>query len=187
MIALYIGSSSGLDFRFLDTDNFNFINKYYYIYKYPNSIYDSHTESIFINNLDRKMKFYDMNLSKINSNIRTYFNKIKNKTIIYYTNTIIPENYELIKSIDYDALIVAGHDPDSCILNNRKNINFIGLNNTYYCNSEFKNDNSVLYKLHNCESFRQKFNNYTYYNHNSKKIGYFNNFDSFYIYTQMIK
>ena len=150
MSAIYIGAA--LDLRILKSNNFDFINKFYYI--------DKNNDEIFIKNINKAMQFHNMKLINIDNNVRTYYNKKNNKKIIYYLNTELPKNYENIKNINFDILIFAGYNPDSCILKNKKNIKFIGLNDTFFKNDFNNNKSSILYKIHNEKLFKNIFCNY---------------------------
>ena len=69
MSAIYIGAA--LDLRILKSNNFDFINKFYYI--------DKNNDEIFIKNINKAMQFHNMKLINIDNNVRTYYNKKNSK------------------------------------------------------------------------------------------------------------
>ena len=85
--------------------------------------------------------------------------------VYYYTNTTIPEHYDIIKEKikNFDTLIVMGHDPDSIFLDaTTKKIHFIGNQKTVYSNNEFENSNSIICRIHNDNNITNKFNKFSY-------------------------
>lgn len=171
MKAIYIGAGTDVrPIKFLKE-----IKNFYYFDGQPYSEYgtklsgtimkngfDGYSRPNFVSNLDQEMNTINMKLVKINDNLRTYSNG--DKVVYYYTNTAIPEHYEIIKDKikNFNTLIVAGHDPDSCFLNaTSKNLDFIGFEGTVYGNYEFESNNSLIYKMHNCNIIN-KFNSFSF-------------------------
>jgi len=171
MKAIYIGAGTDVrPIKFLKE-----ITNFYYFDGQPHSEFGAKLSGIttkngfdgfsrpnFISNLDQEMNAINMKLEKVNNNLRIYANN--DKKVYYYTNTAIPEDYQLIedKIKNFDTLIVAGHDPDSCFLNStNKKINFIGAEGTYYGNNEFESYNSVIYRMYN-DNIQNKFNSFSY-------------------------
>ena len=118
----------------------------------------------FIPELDQQMASIDMKLLKVEGDIRTYTNG--KKTVIYHTNTSIPEHCEKIRKVveDCDTLIVAGHHPHSTVVHCFNNlVEFIGLEGT--CFSSYIYDDlekhSINNELHE-GGVRHKFKSYTY-------------------------
>ena len=186
MNAVYIGA--GIDINppiYLKN-----INNFYYFDSQPNSEFGLHKYILdnginaferpnFIFELDLIMKTNDFNLNNIINNYRLYINK--EQKIHYYTNIAIPELYIKINNIinNFDTLIIAGHDPDSIILNSTtKKLHFIGFQGTYYGKESIpENPNSIINRLHNKEIIN-KFKQYTYiYNDGTKKT--FNDWESY--------
>ena len=87
----------------------------------------------FIPELDRQMASIDMELLKVEGDIRTYTDG--KKTVIYHTNTSIPEHCEKIRKVieDCDTLIVSGHHPHGRVVQCFNNqVVFIGLEGTCF-------------------------------------------------------
>jgi len=178
MNAIYIGA--GTDLR--PVNYIKYIKNFIYLDSQPNSEFgikqalewndgehtgkftDGFSRPKFIKNLDSEMNNNNFNLINVNDNLRVYSNK--EQIINYYTNISIPELYKKInKNIEnFDTLIVAGHDPDSIILDATKNnIHFIGFEGTCYSPDDNPpdNPNSIITRLHN-EEISNRFNKYTY-------------------------
>ena len=179
MNAIYIGA--GTDLR--PVNYLKYIKNFNYLDSQPNSEFglleyidetgkNAFSRPKFIKNLDLEMNNNNFNLINVNDNLRVYSNK--EQTINYYTNISIPELYKKInKDIEnFDILIVAGHDPDSIILDATKNnIHFIGFEGTCYSpdGNPPDNPNSIINRLHN-EEISNRFNKYTYiYNNGTNK------------------
>lgn len=187
MKAIYIGA--GTDVRPIKF--FKEIKNFYYFDGQPNSEFgtklsgtitkdgfNGYSRPNFISNLDQEMNAINMKLEKVNDNLRTYSNN--DKKVYYYTNTAIPEHYQLIedKIKNFDTLIVAGHDPDSCFLNaTDKKINFIGAEGTYYGNNEFESNNSIIYKMYN-NDIHKKFTSFSYIKRDGRVFN-FNSWDDY--------
>ena len=123
----------------------------------------------FIPELDRQMAFIDMELLKVEGDIRTYTDG--KKTVIYHTNTAIPEHCEKIRKVveDCDTLIVAGHHPHSRMVQCFKNkVAFIGLEDTHF--SSYDPEGKV----------RHKFKSYSYLS----SQGTFRKFDTWQAFAQ---
>lgn len=183
MTAIYIGAGSDiLPIKYLQN-----IKTFIYYDSQPFSefgllqsgyIMDDGTDGFyrprFIENLDKEMKTINMTLTRCIGDLRIYSDG--NKLVKYYTNKSLPEHFLDIKSSikDYDTLIVAGHHPDSIILEGtNKKIHFIGIEGTAYDYDEFDNRNNIIYKMHK-ENISNKFNKFTFINKN----GNLSNFDS---------
>jgi|MDSY01.1.fsa_nt_gb hypothetical protein len=179
MNAIYIGA--GIDL--CPVNYLKYIKNFNYLDSQPNSEFglleyidetgkNGFSRPKFIKNLDSKMNNNNFNLINVNDNLRVYSNK--KQIINYYTNISIPELYKKInKNIEnFDTLIVAGHDPDSIILDATKNnIHFIGFEGTCYSpdGNPPDNPNSIITRLHN-EEISNRFNKYTYiYNNGTNK------------------
>ena len=188
MKAVYIGA--GIDLRPLTV--LTNIKEFYYLDGQPNSEFgtlksirpngtNGFSRPNFIPMLDEEMKKNKMNLINIDNNLRVYSNG--KQKVKYYTNTAIPGHYDIIKEDikNFTTLIVAGHDPDSIILESSHNkINFVGFENTSYyneSNSYIENYNSVIHRLHN-GNIENKFNQFSYYKQG--KMLYFNSWKDFY-------
>ena len=94
---------------------------------------DGFSRPHFIPQLDKNMAEINMKLTNVSGDVRTYTDGTK--TVIYHTNTAIPEHCEKIrKSVENcDTIIVAGHDPHSKVLECfKKKLNFIGGETTVY-------------------------------------------------------
>ena len=96
---------------------------------------DGYSNPRFISELDTKMTSINMKLINILDNIRIYSDG--DQTVYYYTNTSIPEHYTEIKDeiINFDTVIVAGHDPNIIFMDaTKKKLHFIGFEDTSYYN-----------------------------------------------------
>lgn len=190
MKAIYIGAGTDVrPIKFLKN-----VKKFYYFDGQPHSEFgtklsgtiikdgfDGFSRPKFISNLDQEMNTINMKLVKISDNLRTYSNG--DQIVYYYTNTAIPEHYQLIKNDikNFDTLIVAGHDPDSCFLNaTNKKINFIGAEGTYYGNSEFESNNSIIYRIYN-DKIKSKFKTFSYMK-NDSRVFQFNSWNDYVYY-----
>jgi len=187
MKAVYIGA--GTDIR--PIEHFKEIKLFYYIDGKPNSKFDIlQSETIienelnnfpkrnFISELDYNMTNIGLALINVYGNLRVYSNN--DQMVYYYTNSAIPENYEYLKNKiqNFDTLIVMGHDPDSIFLDTTsKKIHFIGNQSTVYANSEFENDNSIIYKMHNSD-LKSKFHKFTFLS-KCNRIHDFDSWDKF--------
>jgi hypothetical protein len=190
MKAIYIGA--GIDTR--PIEYFKEIKLFYYFDSKPYSEFGIKQSSItnedgingfsrpnFIPSLDENMKKIDMLLVNVYDNLRIYSDN--NQMVYYYTNTAIPENYNIIKEKIKNAntLIVAGHDPDSIFLEDISNkMHFIGIYGTFYGedkNYPVENTNSILYRINN-DNIRTKFNKFSFLSSNNK-INQFNTWDKF--------
>lgn len=192
MCAVYIGAGT-------DTLPIKFLNnkKFYYFDSQPFSEFgskqcgkimsngfDGFSRPDFIPKLDKVMSRHNIKLLNKFDNTRIYSNG--NKIVQYHTNIAIPDHYETIKNIiyDFDTLIVAGHDPDSIILDStKKKIHFIGFEDTVYDNeNEYEcgpeNPNGIINRLHTGE-ITHKFNKYTFY-YNDGTNQSFNTWKAFY-------
>ena len=201
MNAVYIGA--GIDL--CPVNYLKYIKNFNYLDSQPNSEFgmqqalewkkgewtgkftDGYFRPNFIKNLDSEMNKNNFYLTNVNDNLRVYSNK--EQTINYYTNISIPELYKKInKNIEnFDTLIVAGHDPDSIILDATNNkIHFIGLEGTCFSpdGDPPDNPNSIITRLHN-EEITNQFNKYTYiYDGTNKSFDTWKLFYDFYITTR---
>ena len=190
--ALYVGA--GLDVQPI-IKNKN-IKIFHYIDGQPNSEFgideyilengkNAFSRPNFISNLNKQMNKNNIKLININNNnnIRTYSNGFQ--TIYYYTNTSIPEHFNKISKYiqNIDTLIIIGYDPSSIILNNiNKQLTFIGNSDTFYGNSEYEIENSIIYNLHN-NNLKNKFTSFNLMNNDS--IFTFNTWKEFYKQSQL--
>ncbi|MDB4352229.1 hypothetical protein OAA60_02245 [Porticoccaceae bacterium] len=193
MKAVYIGA--GIDIRpikFLEH-----IKIFYYIDGLPFSNFgilqsniimkngmDGYSNPRFISELDKNMTGINMKLINILDNIRIYSDG--DQTVYYYTNTSIPEHYKKIKDaiINFDTLIVAGHDPNIIFMDaTKKKLHFIGFEGTSYYN-ENENEggpdtpNGIINKLH-IQEIINKFEKYTYINNDGTHCS-FDDWNSYY-------
>lgn len=135
-IALYIGAGTDIE----PITKCPEIKTFYYVDCQPNSEfgvrYDlGFVRPNFIPDLNKEMTKIGMEFIDTVDNIRTYSNG--DQTVHYYTNTAIPEHNDRIKSLEYDTLIVAGHHPHYCFLdNNSHQLKFIGFQGTSYSKEE---------------------------------------------------
>lgn len=187
MKAVYVGA--GLDTR--PIEHFKEIKLFYYIDGQPNSEFgvmqsgiirsdgsDGFSRPNFIPKLNHNMKEVGLELVNVYDNLRIYSNN--DQMVYYYTNTSIPEHYEYLKDKinNFDTLIVIGHDPDSIFLNaTSKDIHFIGSQGTCYLNDEFESENSVVYKMHNCD-LETKFHKFSFLS-KCNRINEFDTWDKF--------
>jgi hypothetical protein len=152
--------------------------------KWTGKFTDGFSRPHFIPELDTNMTSINMELINTIDNLRIYSDG--NQTVHYYTNTALPEHYEKIKNTirNFDTLLIAGHDPDSIILDAARNkLHFIGFEDTIFHNeneSEGGPDapNSVTNKLH-IEEITNRFDKYTYVYNNGTQIS-FDDWPSFY-------
>ena len=184
MSALYIGAGIDLrPFKFCEE-----INTFYYVDSlpnYPQGIIKNKNISNkkFIQNLNKKMEEEGIDLIEIKNDLRIY-RKGKRK-IYYYTNVVIPEQYEKISNINFEYLIASGHDPHNCIINNKFNLTLIGFDGTYYgtndekMNGEQEHENQLIYSLHLSNKIKNKFKSFIYYQTKLEKKGTFNSFNLF--------
>ena len=192
--AIYIGA--GTDTR--PINSLPNITTFYYIDSLPKSPHgnlhygeEDWYRKNFISTLDKNMKTIGMEVVDTKDDLRIYRNG--NRKIYYYTNVAMPEHYDKIKSIEFDTLIVAGHDPHKCIMNNKTDIKFIGFDGTYYgtnqcaMNDEQEHENQLVYKLHIDENIRKQFNYFEYYHTKLYKIGKFTSFSLFLNYVNMFE
>ena len=167
--ALYIGA--GLDLRPLK--HLQSINEFIYVDSRPysefgreifinkkgeNTSYD-HT---FISDLDDTMKTHKMNLCVVIDNKRVYSDG--SKTIIYYVNTSIPEDIDIIKHElnTIDTLIIAGHDPHYELIERFKEpIHFIGFEDTYFDKDPTSDEDELTHCLHR-NKYHTKFIDFSY-------------------------
>jgi len=187
MKAVYVGA--GLDTR--PIEHFKEIKLFYYIDGQPNSEFgilqsetimenglNAYYRPQFISNLDNNMTNIGLTLINVYGNLRIYSNN--DQMVYYYTNSAIPEHYEHLKNKiqNFDTLIVKGHDPDSIFLDATSNkIHFIGSQGTCYSNDEFENDNSIIYKMHNCD-LKTKFHKFSFLS-KCNRINEFDTWDKF--------
>jgi hypothetical protein len=152
--------------------------------KWTGKFTDGFSRPDFIPELDTNMTSINMELINTIDNLRIYSDG--NQTVHYYTNTALPEHYEKIKNTirNFDTLLIAGHDPDSIILDAARNkLHFIGFEDTIFHNkneSEGGPDepNGVTNKLH-IEEITNRFDKYTYVYNNGTQIS-FDDWSSFY-------
>lgn len=142
--------------------------------------YDGFYRPLFIQELDYTMNSYSMKLISCEGNIRIYSDGIK--VVNYFVNTSIPEHYELIKEHikDFNILFVAGHDPDSIILNNKDNITFIGSEGTSYYPDNGDNIHSLINNI-NKKYISNKFKQFIFVHKNGNQIK-MDSWDSFFEY-----
>ena len=194
MNALYIGA--GIDVK--PIKYFDKIKTFNYIDSQPYSEFGL-IECIDENgiNLYSRPNFIDNFNSEISKIRFSFINTINNKIIYsnrrqvvnYYINIAIPELYNDVKTNikNFDTLIVAGHDPDSIILNATNNkIHFIGFEDTYYGKEDIpENPNSIVNRLNN-NQINDRFNKYSFVSNNNT-ITVFDNWLSFRKYSDCIK
>ena len=167
-IALYVGAGTDSN----PISDLPHIKTFYYLDSQPKSEYGIEKYVLvenkkkfgirpyFIKELDTEMDSYNMKLTSVVSNLRTYSNDTQN--IYYYTNIAIPELYEEIKKPieNFNTLIIAGYDPDSIILDaTNKKIHLILYQDTCYCENE-ENTNSIISRLYRYE-INDRFYKYT--------------------------
>jgi len=90
--------------------------------------------------------------------------------INYMINTSMPEHKRVLQSIkDYKYLIVKGHDPHKCIVEHVSNkITFIGFHETCYYENDYDVD-CIIQNLHKDSKFRERFDEFIYFDENNKK------------------
>ena len=186
MTAIYIGAGSDVrPLIFL-----NDIDVYYYIDSQPYSEFgkleylnengfNCYSRPNFVSSVDKEMLKVKYKLLLNEENLRVYNNK--NKTVNYLINTSIPDDNDKILDlvINCQNLIVAGHDPDSSLIDRIENkLNFIGFDKTNFDVEETpENKNSVIHRLHTEVSFQQKFKKFTFVKNND--IFHFKNWNQF--------
>jgi hypothetical protein len=167
-IALYVGAGTDSN----PISDLPHIKTFYYLDSQPKSEYGIEKYVLvenkkkfgirpyFIKELDTEMDSYNMKLSSVVSNLRTYSNDTQ--TIYYYTNIAIPELYEEIKKPieNFNILIIAGYHPDSIILDDTtKKIHLILYQDTCYGEDD-ENPNNIINRLHRGE-INDRFYKYT--------------------------
>ena len=123
-----------------------------------NKSYD-HT---FIKELDALMHTNNMRLCVTKDHKRVYSDG--KKTIFYYVNTSIPEDFPLIEYElqSIDTLIVARHDPHHELMTHfRHPIHFIGFEDTFFGEDSTRDDSELIYWLHR-NKYHDKFINFSY-------------------------
>jgi len=143
---------------------------------------DGFSRPNFIPRLDKDMAEIDMKLTNVSGDVRTYTDG--NKTVIYHTNTSIPEHCEKIrKHVEKcDTIIVAGHDPHYHVVELfKKKINFIGRAETCYepYDPRFMEEEkySIITQLHK-NTINNKFKSFSSLS-NEGKIKIFNTWKQF--------
>ena len=186
MIALYIGAGDDLGiikvlkdiktFYFCDCQPFSEFGKEVHLREDGTNGF---SRPNFIPNLKKNAKKENIILTRAETN-KLIFN-YNDQKIIYFINTSIPEDIDIIKEEihDFDNLIVMGHDPHSIVLDyTSKQICFWGNQDTVY--KPHDDDYEVqhlIYRLNREKKLLNRFNNFNLIK--KKKILKFDNWNKF--------
>ena len=165
--AIYVGAGNDI----LPLLCYPDIKEWIYIDSQPNNEFgpeyvEEFSRPYFINDVINKFFMFEFEINKLDDN-KEFIEFINFKTdqmIKYYFNTYLPNNIEKVKEEiqGWDTLIVAGHHPDSCIMDyKRRNYpsTFIGFTQTVYSNCDYDNKNNIITQIFNGV---YKFDNYLY-------------------------
>jgi hypothetical protein len=179
--ALYIGA--GIDkipFKFCD-----WITKFYCVDSQPYSEFgtllsdticenghNGFSRPNFIKELEDEYLTNNFILTGDKTNDIKFYTNCRDQIICYYTNTAIPDHHFKLREVckEINALIVAGHDPDSILLNYvTHRLDYIGIEGTYYGDQEADNHNGIIARLHR-EEINHYFKSFIYFHNDGRKL-----------------
>ena len=165
--AIYVGAGSDI----LPLLCYPDVKEWIYIDSQPNNEFGPEyvkefSRPYFINDIINKFFMFEFEINKLvnKKDFIEFINFKTNQIIKYYFNIYLPDNIDKVKNViqEWDTLIVAGHHPDSCIMDyKRRNYpsTFIGFTQTIYRNEDHDNQNNIVAQIFNG---KYKFDNYLY-------------------------
>lgn len=165
--AIYVGAGTDI----LPLLCYPNIKEWIYIDSQPNNEFGpkyvkEFSRPYFINEFINKFFMFEFEINSVSykKEFIEFINFKTDQRIKYYFNTYLPDKIDKVKDVikEWDTLIVAGHHPDSCIMDYKKrdyHSTFIGFTQTVYRNEDHDNHNNIVAQIFNG---KYKFDTYLY-------------------------
>lgn len=165
--AIYVGAGNDI----LPLLCYPNIKKWIFIDSQPNNEFgpeyvEEFSRPYFINDVINKFFMFEFEINRLDDkeDFIEFINFKTDQKIKYYFNTYLPDNIDQVQEEvkGWDTLIVAGHHPDSCIMDYKKRdypSTFIGFTQTVYSDGDYDNQNNIVTQIFNGKF---KFDNYLY-------------------------